>query len=122
MCAFSKQLEYDNSKIQKLHQICLYNTLIFVKVWLNVQNTADAPLNYLKLCEPLNIYEKYEPGVAITAILTSSNLWYLTEEAVAFSLFSKKVADSEKKKIVASLMKYKANEKSLPTDIPVLPV
>ncbi|GBL85874.1 hypothetical protein AVEN_63197-1 [Araneus ventricosus] len=89
---------------RKLYQICLFNALIFVKVWLNDQKAADAPVKKLMLWELLNIYEKYDPGVARTAVLTfSRHLRYLTEEAVTFSLFSMKVLDSEKKKIIASL-------------------
>ncbi|GBM56623.1 hypothetical protein AVEN_155963-1 [Araneus ventricosus] len=102
-------------KLIKLHQICLYNNLIFVKVWLNVQNDADAQVNDVMLWEPLDLYEKYEPGVGRAGLLTfSRHLWYLTKEPVTFSLFPKKASDSEQK-IAESLMKYKANEKSLPT-------
>ncbi|GBM65813.1 hypothetical protein AVEN_172664-1 [Araneus ventricosus] len=111
MYAFNKQLIYDNGKIQNLHQICLLNCLIFVKVWLNAQKEVDAPVNDLMFWEYLNMYEKYDPEVALFTL--SRHLWYLAE-AVIFSLFSKKVSDSEKKKIVDSLMKYKANEKSIP--------
>ncbi|GBL82660.1 hypothetical protein AVEN_263732-1 [Araneus ventricosus] len=96
---FSKQLKYGNSKIQKLHQICLFKYMSFVKVWFNAQNSEDTPVNDLMLCESLNMYEKYELGVARAGLLTfSRHWWYLTEEAVAFSLFSKKLSNSEKKK------------------------
>ncbi|GBM42959.1 hypothetical protein AVEN_140835-1 [Araneus ventricosus] len=47
--AFSKRLEYDNGKIQKLYQICSFCSLIFVKVWLNALKAADAPINDLML-------------------------------------------------------------------------
>ncbi|GBN02934.1 hypothetical protein AVEN_113343-1 [Araneus ventricosus] len=76
----------------------------------NALKAADAPINDLGV--PEYIYEKYDTGVARAVLLTfSRDLWYLTGEEVIFSLFSKKVSDSEKKKISASLMKYKANEK-----------
>ncbi|GBN19620.1 hypothetical protein AVEN_150146-1 [Araneus ventricosus] len=79
----------------------------------------NAPINDLKLWESLNLHEKYEPEVAKAGLLTFNRyLLYLTEEAVTFSLFSKKVSDTEKK-IAASLMKYKANKKSLPTGVAV---
>ncbi|GBM16169.1 hypothetical protein AVEN_126438-1 [Araneus ventricosus] len=116
MYAFSKRLEYDNGKIQKLYQICLFYSLIFVKVWLNALKAADDPINDLMLWD---MYKKYDPGIARAALLIfSRHLWYLTGE-VKFSLFSKKVSDSEKKNISAFLMKYKANEKSIPTGVPV---
>ncbi|GBN88036.1 hypothetical protein AVEN_175043-1 [Araneus ventricosus] len=41
MYAFSKRLEYDNGKIQKLHQMRLLKALLFVKIWLNAQNSAN---------------------------------------------------------------------------------
>ncbi|GBN39712.1 hypothetical protein AVEN_139285-1 [Araneus ventricosus] len=67
------------------------------------------------------MHEKYDPGVALASLLTSSShFWYLTEEVVTFSLFSKRVSDSGKK-ISASLMKYKVNEKSLPSGVSVFP-
>ncbi|GBM34326.1 hypothetical protein AVEN_16420-1 [Araneus ventricosus] len=124
MYAFGKQLKYDDGKFQKLHQICFINDLIFVKVWLNAQTAADAPpVDDLMLWKSLNMYEKYEPGVARADLLTfSRHLWYLTEEAVTFSVFSKKVSDPETKEISASLMKYKPNEKSFPTGLSVFPV
>ncbi|GBL72580.1 hypothetical protein AVEN_127848-1 [Araneus ventricosus] len=71
------------------------------------------------LWESLNLYEKCEPGVLKAVFLTFSRLlWYLIEEAVTYFLFSKKVSDSEKK-IAESIIKYKANEKSLPTGVSV---
>ncbi|GBM01356.1 hypothetical protein AVEN_135781-1 [Araneus ventricosus] len=89
------------------------------QVWLNAQNATDAPENDLMLWKSLNLCEKYEPGVLKAGLLTfSRHLWYLTEEAVTYFLFSKKVSDSEKK-ISESLIKYKANEKSLPTGVPI---
>ncbi|GBO33156.1 hypothetical protein AVEN_227935-1, partial [Araneus ventricosus] len=88
-------------------------------VWFNAQNSTDAPVNDLMLWESLNLNKKYEPGVVKAGLLTySRHLWYLTEEAATYFLFSKKVSDSEKK-IAESLIKYNANEKSLPTDVPV---
>ncbi|GBM25248.1 hypothetical protein AVEN_79937-1 [Araneus ventricosus] len=69
------------------------------------------------------MYEKYDPGVARAALLTfRRHLRYLTEEALTSCLFFKNGADSKKKKNAASLMKYKANEKSLPTVFPAFPV
>ena len=70
---FSKQLEYyDNDKIQKLHQIFLFNFLIFVKVWLISTKAADAPVNDLMLWEPLNMYEKYGSEFARAVLSTLS--------------------------------------------------
>ncbi|GBN98403.1 hypothetical protein AVEN_197091-1 [Araneus ventricosus] len=83
MYTSSKQLEYNNGKIQKVHQIYLFNALIFVKVWLNAPKGEDAPVNYLKFRKCLSMYEKYYPGVAGTALLTfSRHLWHLIEEDV----------------------------------------
>ncbi|GBM07454.1 hypothetical protein AVEN_26513-1 [Araneus ventricosus] len=53
--AFDKQFKFDNSKIQNVHQICLLNGLIFVKVWLNAQNATVAPVNDLMLWKFLNL-------------------------------------------------------------------
>ncbi|GBL97881.1 hypothetical protein AVEN_126997-1 [Araneus ventricosus] len=62
-------------------------------------------------------------GFARAALLTfSRHLWYFTEAAVIFSVFFKKVPDSEMKRTVASLMKYKTNEKSLPVGVRIFPV
>ncbi|GBM13548.1 hypothetical protein AVEN_123967-1 [Araneus ventricosus] len=74
------------------------------------------------LWESLNMYDKYDPGIARAALLTFSRyLWYLTEVAVIMSFIENKVRDFEMN-ISTSLMKYKANEKSLPTGVPVFPV
>ncbi|GBM22587.1 hypothetical protein AVEN_40189-1 [Araneus ventricosus] len=62
------------------------------------QNASDAPVRDLMLWEFMNPCEKYEPGVPKADLLTfNGHLWYLSEGAVTYFLFSKKVSDSEKK-------------------------
>ncbi|GBM34602.1 hypothetical protein AVEN_171645-1 [Araneus ventricosus] len=92
--------------------MCLYSTEIFVMIWLNAQTAADAPLNDPMVLESLRMCEKCDSEVSRAPLLIfNRHVLFLTEEAIRFPLFSKEVLDSERKKIVASLMKYKAHEK-----------
>ncbi|GBL93074.1 hypothetical protein AVEN_216436-1 [Araneus ventricosus] len=70
---------------------------MFTIVWLNALKATNAPVNDLMLWECLNKFEKFDHGVVLGALLTfSRHLWYLTGEAATFSLFSKKMSESEK--------------------------
>ncbi|GBN58098.1 hypothetical protein AVEN_39298-1 [Araneus ventricosus] len=64
----------------------------FSVVWLNAQNAADTPVNDLMLWEPMNLYEKCEPGVVKPGLLTfSSFVVFDRRSSNIFFLFSKKV-------------------------------
>ncbi|GBO21028.1 hypothetical protein AVEN_179142-1 [Araneus ventricosus] len=79
MYTFSKQLKYDSGKIETLHQICLFNALMFVKVWLNSPKTEDAPVNDMMLWDSLKITrnhsstEKFAPGKI--HLSSQKNIW-----------------------------------------------
>jgi hypothetical protein len=108
MYAFGNQLQYDQVKIDKLHRICLFNALIYIRAWLSATSARDAPVNDLQLWNDLNKYSQVDPGVADAArTALQRHLWYVTEELAPFALFSPLVSDSDKKEIVQQLMKSK---------------
>jgi hypothetical protein len=121
MYAFGEQLHFDRIKIDKLHRICLFNSLIYVKAWLSATSAADAPINDLRLWNDLHEYRKIDPAIAEAAIKTlDRHLWYITEEVAPFALFSTLVTETEKKQIVQSLIKAR-DDKPLQKGVPTFP-
>jgi hypothetical protein len=120
MYAFGKQL-YDQTKMDSLHRICLFNALLHVKFWLSATSAVDAPVNDLQFWNDLKWFRKVDPVVA-DAALTALNrhLWYLTEEITPLALFSNLVSDAEKKQIARQLLRMK-DDAPLQLGVPTFP-
>ena len=83
------QMSYDCEFVKKLHQINLFIALFYVPAWLKCNIGMDAPINDLNFLHDMLRYKNEDLTVADTAFNKfSSHQCYLTQETVAFSLFS----------------------------------
>ena len=87
-------------------QLTLFFILYYVKPWMTATLARDAPVNDVILVNSLkeipshllNTYPLFEiMGEAMNSKL-EQHLWYLSEEFVVFSLFSKKINVAQKNK------------------------
>ena len=105
---FSAQLIHLNLITEaeaELHkQLVLFLILYYVQLWLTATKASDAPVNDISLVNSLKkipnhlikIYPLFKSmGIAMNSRL-EEHLWYLSEEFVVFSLFSKKVSRAQK--------------------------
>ena len=121
MYAVSEQMQYDPVTIQKLERICIFNALIYIKVWLNAPKSVDAPANDLNLFHTLNFYAEIDREIAEAAqTVFHRHFWYVTEEVIPLALFSSGVSDSDKKKIATALLRNKSDT-PLSKGTPVFP-
>jgi hypothetical protein len=73
-------------------ELCLFFSRVYVCAWLSAPNSADAPVNDLKLMETLVKYESINPIISLKALNKMTNhLWYLGPEIVPIALFSNMV-------------------------------
>ena len=83
----------------------IFLTLIHTPAWLKASISADAPVNDLEYIHDLIDIREVVQEVADAVLdkLTNSR-WYLTQEVVPFSLFSKhaSMTDSSKEKIAVA--------------------
>ena len=89
----------------ELHkQLVLFLILYYVQPWMTATIASDAPVNDISLVNSLKkipnhlikIYPLFKSmGIAMNSRL-EEHLWYLSEEFVVFSLFSKKVSRAQK--------------------------
>jgi hypothetical protein len=106
MYAFSAQAGYDTNMVQKLEALCTFNALFYVEKWISTSIGVDAPFNDLQLWHDLQKYRKYDWNVANAAISAlKRHFWYVTEECAVFSLFSKRIMDSERQQIARKLLR-----------------
>lgn len=78
-----------------------FGALIYTKVWIEAPLAADAPINDLQLWKRLKSYETIDSEISVAARgVLERHLWYLSDELVAFALFSNRVSCKEKMAIV----------------------
>lgn len=81
-----------------------FGALIYTKIWIEAPLAADAPINDLLLWKNLKLYEAIDSEISIIARgVLERHLWYLSDELVAFALFSDKLSNSEKTAIVQKI-------------------
>ena len=95
-------------------QFTLFLILYYVKSWMTATLSIDAPVNDLWLANtlkniPSHLLCKYplfkSMGVAMKSKL-EDHLWYLSEELVVLSLFSKKMDEAQKNKCRKAMLKH----------------
>lgn len=100
MYLFRKQLNFSQSEVKKLKDICLFTCLIYVKNWIQCCIASNAPHNDLLLMKELGCYSKINKVISESAIdKFNDHLWYLGSELVVLSLFSDKVQDDVKRRM-----------------------
>lgn len=97
MFLFRNEIGLDRDTIRKLRRFCLFTTIVYVKFWNRCSVTTDAPANDLEFLKEMDFYMEIDTELAETAINTfKRHLWYLGEELIILSLFSRKVSNEEK--------------------------
>lgn len=81
-----------------------FGALIYSKIWIEAPLAADAPINDLQLWKRLKSYEVIDAEISAAAReVLERHLWYLSDELVAFALFSDKVSCDEKVGIIQKM-------------------
>jgi hypothetical protein len=103
VCQLPKGKIFASGQVTKLRRFVEFIVYIYVPWWYSACHPENAPANDLKLCK--NITEHPDRVVSASAIKAfSKHTWYLTEELVLLSLFSKEVPFTEKADMVAKLV------------------
>jgi hypothetical protein len=106
MFMFSRAMHYDADFIVKLERMNTFLALFHTPAWLKASIGSDAPVNDLQLVHDLIYFREIDQEVADVALEKLTNhRWYLSQEVVPFSLFSKhtSMTDSVKEEIAAAL-------------------
>lgn len=97
MYLFRHQLDLDRDMIEKLERFCKFIAVVFIKYWNQCSVAFDAPINDMNFLKELEIYKTIDRLIAMSGLVAlERHLWYLSEELVILSLFSKKVSVEEK--------------------------
>lgn len=108
MVLLSKQIPkelgvFAAGQLSKLQRFVRFILLVYVPWWITCTHPADAPVNDLQL---LRSIQSYNDEVISTSALKAfrNHLWYLTEELVPLSLFSKLVTTEDKQGMLNKLL------------------
>ena len=87
-----------------LLDLAFFIVYIFAWFWFSVPVTADVPFLTLSLWKELNAWASRDPTLAFTLIRKLDlHTWYISPRHVTLALFSRRVDDETKGKIVAAL-------------------
>ena len=115
---FSSQLlklEVITEEQAKSHkQLALFFILYYVEPWMMATLSRDAPVNDIKLRNSLNEipshllkeYPLFKPMADAMKKRFDEHLWYLSEELVTLSLFSKKIDNAVKNKCRKAMLNH----------------
>lgn len=104
MYLFREQLPLKKGEDNKLRQICVFVTTVYVKAWFTSTNSVKAPYHDLQFLKELNNFKAINSKLATVAINKFMNhLWYLSPELAIVAIFDKEVPLETKLKIVAKL-------------------
>ena len=95
-------------------QLTLFLILYYVKPWMTATLSIDAPVNDIWLANtlkkiPSHLLSKYPLFKSMGDSMKSKledHLWYLSEELVVLSLFSKKMDDAQKNRCRKAMLKH----------------
>lgn len=107
---FQKQFSLPKPLVDKLKKICLFITLIYCKAWIMAPLTCEAAVNDLRLLKDLKEFKKFDDQCySNVSEKLMKHSWYLGGELVGFALFSEKLEETEKLKIVKELQSIPAD-------------
>lgn len=97
MFLFRYELDLDDETVKKLQRFCLFVAIIYTKFWNESSISIDAPINDLKFLKEMDNYKEFDREIALAGMIAlKRHLWYLGDELVILSLFSKKLSNEEK--------------------------
>lgn len=97
----------------QLERFVNFGVLVYVKYWFEAPMATNAAWADLYLWKDITNYEVIDPQISeVVKNAIKSHLWYLSDELVGVSLFSEKVSNEAKVKIVKKM-------ECAPTDLKV---
>ena len=95
-------------------QLTLFLILYYVKPWMTATLSSDAPVNDVSLANSLKnipshllrIYPLFKAMGEAMKTRLEEHLWYLSEELVVLSLFSKKIDEKQKNKCRKAMLRH----------------
>lgn len=98
--------DLDPEFLCSLRRFCLFVSVVYMKFWNWSSIAEDAPLNDIQFLKELDGYREIDSEIAAVALEAfQRHLWYLSDELILLSLFSKKVSAQEKNDICSMLIK-----------------
>ena len=123
MFLFRFQISKNKKYHEKLERFAIFASLFYSELWFRAPIAADAPFMDLKFYKNMLKYKKIDLDVANAALdKFLGHTWYLNQELVPFSLFSKNISDKEKAEIAKKLTKVippKKYELGYPNPVPL---
>lgn len=93
-----------------IHEFCLFASTIYVKAWQSCPIPSDAAVNDLEMLSSIGVYQSVNSKVAAAAFIKFKNhICYLSAELVPLCLFSNKVSNNEKLRIVERMRNLPAD-------------
>ena len=109
--AFSEQLGLEADVIVLLIRVATFITTLYVPYFISASMGCDAPYNDLEMFKKLKVFANTDPELANSALeILCRHTWYLQEETVPFSLFSKKLSEDEKSQLAAKLLTFESQK------------
>ena len=123
MYIFRSQSKQGKKYFEKLKRFVIFASLFYAEYWFASPIAAEAPFMDLQFYKLMLEYKKHDPEVASKVLKKFlGHTWYLNQEIVPFSLFSKNVSNKEKQEIAIKLTKVKPPkkyDKGYPNPVPL---
>lgn len=101
---FRDQIQLTDRAKQRLQRFSMFISAIYVKHWNRTTKLFEAAINDLELLKELERYRTVDEGVANTALkVLKRHLYYLSDELVVVSIYSKHLSNENKEIIRAKL-------------------
>lgn len=108
------QLEFDDGELDGLRDVCVFLIRLYVKAWFKCTSSINAPQHDLTFIQDSINYASVDKEVSDLVLnKISSQLWYLSEEAIGFAFFDHEVSNEVKRKMVLALKNEKRSVKRL---------
>lgn len=96
---FRGQFVLTDQEENGLRDVCIFLALLYVEAWYTCKSGVSAPNNDLNFIKKAFAYEAIDKNVSNLALKKISlQLWYLSDEALAFSFFDETIPIEVKKK------------------------
>ena len=116
-----KILVFNPDQEERVKRFCVFALSFYIPMFFTSSWGCDAPDNDLQLYKELLAFKEIDNTLASSALTTlDRHRWYLAPPVVMFSLFSKKVSDETKARIVEKLLSFEKPEEAR-LDLPEYP-
>ena len=116
-----KILVFNPDQEERVKRFCVFALSFYIPMFFTSSWGCDAPDNDLQLYKELLAFKEIDNTLASSALTTlDRHRWYLAPPVVMFSLFSKKVSDETKARMVEKLLSFEKPEEAR-LDLPEYP-